>query len=69
MNIGYLTVSSSSPGSFVDWNWIACQPVAAHTEHCVWTSLDAPLDIRMDGRTGIAAGDEAHGAIIPDNSR
>ncbi|MFZ2781880.1 MAG: PEP/pyruvate-binding domain-containing protein [Rectinemataceae bacterium] len=55
MNIGYLTVSSSSPGSFVDWNWIACQPVAARTEHCVWTSLDAPLDIRMDGRTGIAA--------------
>ncbi len=49
MNIGYLTVSS--PGSsFVDWAWLAAQPVERRSAHCVWTSLAAPLEVLMDGR-------------------
>jgi hypothetical protein len=52
MNIGYLTVSAGNRESFVDWAWLASQEAMKRTEHCVWTSLPSPLDIRMDGRTG-----------------
>ncbi len=55
MNIGYLTVSASSAESFVDWEWLAAQPVRKRTDHCVWTVLDSPLEVLMDGRSGCAA--------------
>lgn len=50
MNIGYIKVSKSS--GFVDWDWLRAMPVAGKTAHCRWTSLEEPLDIRMDGRNG-----------------
>lgn len=53
MNIGYIKIAKSC--GFVDWDWLRTKPLAGKTEHCRWTSLEEPLDIRMDGRNGKAA--------------
>jgi hypothetical protein len=50
MNIGYLTVPYAGGQSSVDWEWLATRPRADESEHCVWTRLEEPLDILMDGR-------------------
>lgn len=54
MNIGYLTVPAGAASSRVDWKWLASLPSLKRTEHCVWTHLDAPLGIMMDGRKSAA---------------
>lgn len=63
MNIGYMTIpwkggSSGSGGGAdrggVDWDWLRAAPRGGETEHCVWTRLEAPLDIVMDGKASKA---------------
>lgn len=53
MNIGYMKISKG-PGSKVDWAWLRSMPLVKSTGHCHWTSLEAPLEIRMDGRASRA---------------
>jgi len=55
MNIGYLTVPHAGGRSSIDWDWLASKPRAGESAHCVWTLLDEPLDILMDGRVSRSA--------------
>jgi hypothetical protein len=50
MNIGYMTIPLSPGTSSIDWAWLARRPQEAKTEHCVWTVLDEPMEILMDGK-------------------
>lgn len=54
MNIGYLTVPWSEPGD-IDWPWLRARPVARRLAHCVWTELEEPLEVLMDGKASRAA--------------
>ena len=54
MNIGYLTVPWSEDNG-IDWEWLRARPVAKRLEHCVWTRLEEPLDVLMDGKASRAA--------------
>jgi hypothetical protein len=37
---------------FVDWDWLDRQPAAAETAHLRRLTLDRPLRIEVDGRSG-----------------
>jgi len=52
--IAYLTVNGSSPDSFLDWAWLNALEPAEETEFVRHVRLDAPLEIRIDGRNGRA---------------
>jgi hypothetical protein len=54
MNIKYIKVSMENSKNFIDWKWLKSIPSRKVTEHCAWTSLDYPLDVRMDGRASMA---------------
>jgi len=49
--VGYMTVNPTAGGGFVDWEWLAAQPVASETEHLRHIRLEEPIEIRLDGRT------------------
>ncbi|HUX36606.1 MAG TPA: PEP/pyruvate-binding domain-containing protein, partial [Rectinemataceae bacterium] len=49
MNIGYLTVPWAGAED-IDWDWLRSRPVAERRAHCLWTRLDEPLDVLMDGK-------------------
>ncbi len=49
MNIGYLTVPWAGAED-IDWDWLRAQPVAERRNHCLWTRLEEPLDVLMDGK-------------------
>lgn len=52
MHVGYLKVQYESPHAWVDWAWLADQPVVERTRHCVHVRLAQPCTLRMDGKTG-----------------
>ena len=54
MNIGYFTAPLADGESAIDWDWLARMPRKEESEHCVWTSLEEPLDVLMDGRASKA---------------
>lgn len=54
MNIGYITVPWSETEG-IDWLWLRSMPVAARLDHCVWTRLEEPLGVLMDGKASQAA--------------
>jgi hypothetical protein len=49
-----LTVHHASRPA-IDWQWLCEQPVARETQFLRHASLAAPLDIRLDGRSGRGA--------------
>ncbi len=50
-DVGYFTVNPDAGDGFVDWDWLAAQP-ALHETSCVrHLRFDAPLLVRMDGRS------------------
>ena len=51
-NVGYFTVNPEVGEGFVDWDWLADQPVESRSEFVGHTRLDAPLEILMSGRSG-----------------
>jgi hypothetical protein len=53
MNIGYIKISHDG-GDFIDWNWLKSIPAEQSSAHCRWTSLHAPVEVAMDGRTSKA---------------
>jgi len=53
MSIGYMKISQGE-GGYIDWNWLRSMPFRLQTPHCRWTSLESPVDVRMDGRTSKA---------------
>ena len=49
MSIGYMKIAHGE-GDFVDWDWLRTMPVRRRTPHCVWTCLEKPVEVRMDGK-------------------
>lgn len=54
MNIGYLTVPWSETEG-IDWAWLRDRGEAKRLGSCLWTRLDEPLEVLMDGRASRAA--------------
>jgi hypothetical protein len=49
--IGYFNIHREDDESFVDYEWLAAQPVFKETAFIRHVRLDRPLDIRVDGRS------------------
>lgn len=54
MRVGYLKVQYGSTSCWVDWSWLAAQPVVEHTAHCTHVRSERPCTLQMDGKTGKA---------------
>jgi hypothetical protein len=50
LDINYLCVTDRSSDQF-DWQWLTGQPVHSQTEEAAHVKLNAPLEIKVDGRT------------------
>ena len=50
--IGYLTVHARSGHGRVDFEWLSSRPAEVETQFLRHIRLDAPLDVRIDGRSG-----------------
>jgi len=63
-NVGYFTVNPDAGEGFVDWDWLAGLPAASETEFVRHIRLDAPVVIKMSGKTGdgVIVKPEQHGA-------
>ncbi len=51
LGVLYLSVAGR-PGQRVDWDWLDAQPAATETAHLRHLRLSAPLEVRLDGRSG-----------------
>jgi len=51
--VGYFTVEEGGAGSFVDWPWLAAQQPARSEGAVRHLRLEEPLEVRMDGRSGL----------------
>jgi hypothetical protein len=61
-NVGYFTVNPEAGDGFVDWEWLADQPVVERRGAVSHVRLSAPLEVQMSGRTG-------HGVILKPDAR
>jgi hypothetical protein len=59
--IGYLTVNPTVGEGHVDWDWLARQPAVEETAYLRHVRLEAPLEVRLDGRS-------RRGAILKPNA-
>ncbi len=50
--IGYLMVHARSGRGRVDFSWLAARPAEAETRFLRHVRVEAPLDVRIDGRSG-----------------
>jgi CheY-like chemotaxis protein len=50
--VGYFTTNPELGDGLVDWEWLAAQPAVEEDGHVRLLEFDAPLVVRMDGRTG-----------------
>lgn len=53
--IAYLTVNPHSDDGFIDWQWLAAQPVAQESEFLRHVRLQHPLEARLNGELSHAA--------------
>ncbi len=51
-NVGYFTINPEVGEGFVDWDWLAGRPAKSESEFVRHIRLDAPLVVKMSGRTG-----------------
>jgi hypothetical protein len=51
-NVGYFTVNPESGDGFVDWEWLAAQPVVRRTDFVSHVRLDEPIVVKMSGKSG-----------------
>jgi len=51
-NIGYFTVNPDAGEGFIDWDWLAGQPAVSTTDLVRHVRLEAPLLVKMSGKTG-----------------
>ncbi len=51
-NVGYFTINPEAGEGFVDWDWLAGCPAEGESEFVRHIRLDAPLVVKMSGRTG-----------------
>ncbi len=52
-NAGYMAIPSGGP-SFVDWDWLRGLPRERTGKNAVWSKVERPLTIVMDGKNGRA---------------
>ncbi|HUD71437.1 MAG TPA: PEP/pyruvate-binding domain-containing protein [Dongiaceae bacterium] len=55
LNIGYFTVNPQAGDGFVDWEWLRSRPAVEETAFVRHLRFDAPLLVKMDGRSGRGA--------------
>lgn len=53
--IGYFMVSHNSNTDFIDWEWLATQPIIEKTHYVTHARTKQKLLVKMDGKHGIAA--------------
>ena len=58
--VGYLTVNEMAAKGHLKWDWLQALPMARRTEHVVHAILPEPVDIRIDGRSGIGLVARSH---------
>ncbi len=51
-NVGYFTVNPQAGEGYVDWAWLAAQPTVEDTGFVRHLRLDAPVTIKISGKTG-----------------
>ncbi len=51
-NVGYFTVNPEAGDGFIDWAWLAEQPVVERSEFVSHLRLAQPLTIKMSGKSG-----------------
>ncbi len=51
-NVGYFTVNPDAGDGFVDWSWLAAQPVVRQTAYVRHLRLSRPVVVKMDGHRG-----------------
>jgi len=51
-NVGYFTVNPQAGEGYVDWEWLAAQPALEDTGFVRHLRLDAPLTVKISGKTG-----------------
>ncbi len=51
-NVGYFTINPEAGEGFVDWDWLAGCPAQGESEFVRHIRLEAPLIVKMSGRTG-----------------
>lgn len=52
--IAYLTINGSSKNNMLDWDWLNALDAVSETEYVRHVRLEAPLEVRVDGRSGEA---------------
>ncbi|RLC52232.1 MAG: hypothetical protein DRZ79_01490 [Candidatus Cloacimonadota bacterium] len=52
-NVGYFVVNHKSEKDFIDWKWLARQPIKNRTKYFVHVQLEKPVLIKIDGKKGI----------------
>ena len=50
-SVGYFTVNPEAGEGFVDWDWLAAQPAVRETTFVRHLRFDAPVVVKMNGRT------------------
>ena len=51
-NVGYFTVNPQVGEGYVDWEWLEAQPASTDTGFVRHMRLDAPLTVKISGKTG-----------------
>ncbi len=52
LGVAYFTVSHVKESNFIDWSWLDLQPAAADGELLRHISLESPVKVMIDGRSG-----------------
>jgi hypothetical protein len=51
-NVGYFTINPDAGDGFIDWDWLAAQPALSRHEFVSHVRLEAPIVVKMSGKTG-----------------
>jgi len=54
LRIGYLMVNQQQESDHIDWEWIDKHPPEEETEFLRWISLEDPITVRIDSKSGEA---------------
>ena len=54
MKIGYFTIPYRSQKDSIDWDWLGAQKIHQRTNYFVHVRLAQEMEIKMDGKTGLA---------------
>ena len=55
LGVVYFTVPHNRSGSMIDWEWLDSLETVSETEFTRHVSVEEPIKVMVDGRTGIGA--------------